>query len=401
MSIYASVLIELTTADSLGALAAIQAAGIEMRQIEQISELTLRFSVSRKDSYGVQSVAQKRGEQLKILSQKGVYGYIRNLVRRPVLLLGLSLLLYLSIWAPGKIFFIKVEGNQVIPSKAILENASRCVIQFGTTAREVRSERMKNKLLSSMEQLQWAGINTYGCVAVISVKERAVEENVEDECGVSSIIAVCDGVIDSVTVLKGSAACTAGQAVKAGQILISGYTDCGIKILAEQAEGEVFAYTKRKLEVVMPLKCQIRGKQTVSETKYSLIIGKKRINLYNNSGILDGSCVKMYSWHYITLPGDFALPLAILAESRISYDIDGGNVDISQLQLQNSAAAYLSAIMNGGRILSANEQLLTNADTKLLRGDYSCYEMIGITRFEGILEKYGKINGTNSQRRAG
>lgn len=35
---------------------------------------------------------------------------------------------------------------------------------------------MKNALLSAIPELQWAGVNTYGCRAVISVRERTLPE---------------------------------------------------------------------------------------------------------------------------------------------------------------------------------------------------------------------------------
>ena len=398
MNLFGDAALELTSADPMGALAALRSAQIELRQIEQKSELTLCFHVARKEIPRVQALADRRGERLRVLKLRGIYWYIRGLFRRPVLLAGMALLVFLSLWTPGKIFFIRVEGNQVIPERLILERAAECGITFGTTVRQVRSENMKNKLLSSMEQLQWAGINTYGCVAVISVKERTIDEKNEDTGGVSSIVAVRDGIVDTVTVLKGSAACNPGQAVKEGQTLISGYTDCGIKIQADRAKGEVFAYTKRQLTVVSPLECVKRGRVTAVEKKYSLLIGKKRINLYNNSGILDGRCDKMYAQQYITLPGGFVLPVAIRTEIWTYYDLYKGSSEVTQLQLQEFASSYLKTLMNAGSIRSGNEDSVADESVLMLKGDYNCYEMIGITRFEEILENYGKDNGTGGQR---
>ena len=43
----------------------------------------------------------------------------------------------------------------------------------------IRSEKVKNSLLQRIPQLQWAGINTDGCVAVISVREKTAIKNSE------------------------------------------------------------------------------------------------------------------------------------------------------------------------------------------------------------------------------
>ena len=74
-----------------------------------------------------------------------------------------------------------------------------------------------------------------------------MQQTDQKSAGVGSIVASRDGVITSITTTKGTPLCKAGQAVKAGQILISGYTDCGISIRADPAEGEVFAETYREM----------------------------------------------------------------------------------------------------------------------------------------------------------
>ncbi len=39
------------------------------------------------------------------------------------------------------------------------------------------------------------------------------------------------------------------------------------------------------------------------------------------SGIYDGTCVKMYSEYYITLPGGYRLPVKLIKETVCSYDM--------------------------------------------------------------------------------
>ena len=89
---------------------------------------------------------------------------------RPVLLAGLGILFLLAMYLPSRVLFIRVEGNMQIPDRQILAAAEECGIRFGASRREVRSEKVKNALLSSVPQLQWAGVNTAGCVATISVR---------------------------------------------------------------------------------------------------------------------------------------------------------------------------------------------------------------------------------------
>jgi len=212
--------------------------GIELRNVRMPDELTLVVLARRRQVNALLSICEKKGLDAKITGRQGLYWKLNGLWHRPVLLIGLLGMILLGMYLPSRVLFVKVEGNVSVPGRLILETADSCGIRFGASRRQVRSEKMKNALLEAMPQLQWAGVNTSGCVAVISVRERQeeVKENIGIEVG--SIIASRDGVITSVTTTKGSAICKVGQAVKAGQILISGYTDCGISSRADRAAWE-------------------------------------------------------------------------------------------------------------------------------------------------------------------
>jgi hypothetical protein len=245
---------------------------------------------------------------------------------------------------------------------------------------------VKNALLEAMPQLQWAGVNTKGCVAVITVKERPLAKESQIAGEVSSIVASRDGIIEECTVIRGSPACKPGQAVRAGETLISAYTDCGLTIRAGRAEGEVYAQTERSLEVISPSEYLFRREEGSVTKKYSLLIGKNRINFYKGSGISDTSCVKMYSAYYVTLPGGFVLPLAFVTESWTDCTLSAGSAD--QPELAFFAQEYLTEQMNAGRILSGTESLTVSEGTFQLMGHYRCLEMIGIRKNEEIVKPY-------------
>lgn len=359
-----------------------------------VGDLTLRFRLLRADYRRLLRLTQHRGEKLRLLRRKGIYWAARRLLKRPVLLLGMLFLLALVLVLPTRILFIEVEGNGSIPARQILEAAESCGIQFGVSRREVRSERMKNALLAAIPELQWAGINTSGCTAVISVRERTTpEEQTKKNC-VSSIVAARDGVITEMTVLQGNGICKVGQAVKAGQVLVSGYTDCGICIRATQAQAEVYAETRRDLTAVMPSEYTQRGQITRSEKKYSLIIGKKRINFDKGSGISDTSCVKMYKEMYVTLPGGFRLPVVLVTEEWIWYDETAAAVEqgTAAAVLTESAGHYLTGLMVAGTVNQRSESVVADDGCYRLYGAYACTEMICKTRIEESLENYGKAD---------
>lgn len=378
--------IELTSADPAVTLFRLQNAGIILLDVDCPAEFTLRFRIARTDAQMLFSMTQKYGEDVKVLQKRGLVWLLRGLLHRPVLVLGVSMLLMLSLWVPGRIFFVQVQGNTAVPTARILEAAADCGITFGASSRQVRSQQVKNALLAAIPTLQWAGINTNGCVAIISVGESEPPQSTPQDGAIGSIVAVCDGVIRELTVLRGTAQCAPGQAVSAGQTLISAYTDCGICLRADRAQGDVWAYTKRVITMLAPTKFLQRGENQCTVKKYSLIIGKKRINFANSSGILGSTCAKIYSERYLTLPGGFQLPLAVAVETWTDTTMDAMSLP-SDSYLGEAAANYLREQILGS-ILTADTLLTNGEDYVCLHGVYGCSEMIGRFRPEENLPDY-------------
>ena len=368
--------------------------GIVFYNIDYIDSLTARVTVDRHMLKLLRRSADKKGVSIEILRKSGLYWMLKSIKSRPIVVLSCMLILALTVYLPAFVLFVEVEGNGKISTSLILEKAEICGIDFGAARRDVRSEHIKNKLLSELPELQWAGVNTFGCRAVISVKEGGNQSVQQSGNCVSSIVAARDGVIESCTTTKGTQLCKAGQVVKKDEILISGYTDCGIKIRATQAEGEVFAQTYRNLTVVVPLNGFNKGESYRTETKFSLIIGKKRINFFKGSGIYDTTCVKMYKEVPLTLPGELKLPVTLVVEHWIFYDQSGVTVDREYaLDAASSfAEAYIQGNMISGRILNSTMTTEQTENLLILHGNYLCSEMIGRIRYEGVNGIYGEDN---------
>ena len=388
---FESVYCELISADLAGALQIIYRDGMILRDVLNTKELTIRFVTDRSNLSRLQFLMERHGSRLRVLRRMGLSQKLRPLMRHPLLLLWIGILTALTVWIPTRIFFIQVEGNQTLSAKKILEQAELAGIVFGCSREEIRSEKLKNGFLERMPELQWAGINTSGCVATITVRERSQSQD-SNGLPVSEIIAVRDGIIRSCTVVKGVALCNPGQAVRSGQVLISGLSDCGRTILVTGAEGDVFAETTRTLTAVGMNDAWKRTDMGVPYKNISLLLGKKQINFYNDSGILDASCVKMYLEYYITLPGGFCLPVGIGVESVIPWSTEEAFVEVSSEQLTAQSGQYLLSHMSAGQILSQESHMVGET----LYTDYICLEMIGQNRYEEITKEHGKNYGENS-----
>ena len=371
--------VELTSAALPEALEKINALGIEIDFPQWKNDLTVRFRIRRNHYRPLKALAEKRGESLHIRRRLGLFWTGRALLCRPVLVTGFVLFWILSAYLPSRILWIRVEGNQSVPQHRILEAAETQGVNFGASRRGIRSERIKNGILSQIPQLQWVGVNTAGSVATISVRERAIWDEKEETSSFTQIVADRDGYILSGTVTRGTAMFHPGQAVSRGQVLVSGYIDGGFCIRAVRAEGEIMAQTNREMTVITPAECLFRTRKQSTKQKISLLLRKKRINLWKDSGIYDTTCDRMYKEYYITLPGGFALPVGLCWEEYTLWETSPSQQDQNAVhsQLQNISGRYLQQQMITGTIRSSSEKISLHHGVYMLQGRYVCEEMIG------------------------
>lgn len=381
----------LTTADPEGTFSALTDLGITIEKLCQKDSLTYSFSCKRKDYKKASVVCKKRGNMLHIQKKTGLYWHIKGFLKRPVIVV-VSVLFLLVFWLPNRVLFVSVSGNNEIPGKQILEAAESCGVTFGASRKLVRSEKVKNALLEKLPQLQWVGVNTSGCQAVISVREKQLPDNDTENNFPASVVASRDGYLLSCTAEKGSLLVSPGQTVQQGQVLISAYTDCGLCVRVEQASGEIVAQTKRSVHCIVP---RFRARKIDCggiKRKVSLLLRKKRIFLWKDSGIWEGSCGRMYKEYYITLPGNFQLPVALCVEEYFPYQWTEAELEQNSAEaaLRSFGMEYLHRQMMAGQIAGGDITVTQEPNVYRLAGEYTCLEMIGQLRQEQIGETNGK-----------
>lgn len=383
--------IEVTSADITNLLNQLYNAGITLYHINYITDLSIRLKILKKDYQNVKKITSKLGSTIKCIRSIGLPYFFEMILRRPVLCVFFLIITTFIITVPNRIFFVYVEGNEIIPTNKIIEVAEKNGIRFGSLRRDVRSEKIKNLILENIPELRWIGINTSGCTAVISVKEKTAQENNNNNLKqtVCSIVASHDGIIQRYTVLNGNPLLEVGQAVMKGQVLVSGYTDCGIITKATHANAEIFALTFREINVVALKPTYVRNELLEKKVRYSIRVGKNIINLYKDSGILDTTCGKIYVEDFWELPGGFRFPISIIKETTVVYSEAQNALTIANHAswIKDFAIGYIEDQMVSGEVISSKIAIdQTNAVT-YLRGRYACSEMIAQIKLEDSIQK--------------
>lgn len=379
--------IEFSSADPTNYISELGKHEITLHDIRFKNDLTFCAHIEHKEYFRVAKIAKHKNCNIKVLDRNDLLYHLRKTARRPVLILGVLIVLLLTIYLPTRILFLEIKGNERINSIEIKNCLEENGVYFGVSRRSIRSEAIKNAVLSELPELQWVGVNTYGCVAVISVKESGDLLEKGQESGISSVISSADAVIAGITVKRGTALCSVGQAVKKGQKLISGYTDCGIALRGERATGEIYGYTRREIIALTLQPDHMVANGDARRVRFSIKLGKNIINLRKDSSNLGMGCGKIYSEIYISLPGGFDLPIAIVKETYIPYVADIRKNQSQQCDwLLVSVENYLHRQMRQGEILAKEYSFIDTTTYEGMTCRYFCKEMIGYELIEELIQ---------------
>ncbi len=369
---------------------------IQIRDVRHPSPVCMECTVSRLAIEILGQIVASDGGKWEVLGAYGLPVYMKKVGRVPILTCFIAAVLTASLAIPSRVLFIRVQGNQHLPARQILSAAEEAGLSFGVSRRDLRSEQIKNQLLERLPELAWVGVNTSGCVATVSVEERRPDPQMEDSAP-GHIVAGCDAVVTDYTATGGKALCRQGQAVRKGDILISGYLDLGVCTGVSRADGEVYGLTRRQISTVLPentLSVIQKGKPV---KKYGLIIGKKRINFHKDGGILYPGCGKMTEIKPLVLPGGWKLPVSLVIEQYTPGDLSFVERDegTAEQTMRSWAQALVAQQMIAGQIRDSQMQMSREDGRLILRSAYSCREMIGRRGTEVFIEGDTNDDGKN------
>ncbi|MDR0890106.1 MAG: sporulation protein YqfD [Oscillospiraceae bacterium] len=358
------------------------------------------------DAAMVNRLAMKEFCSCELLAHFGFRAAFRGLRKRPVLLLGLLLALTATFVLQGFVWTIQVEGNTTLHEQEILRALKTLDIAVGTWGANINSERTKNQMLNLVPELQWIAVNRTGGYLQVLLHERAMPDKDEDPYQFANVIAARDGVLTEVSVLEGMKLCAAGQTVRKGQLLVSGYEDYGQMTRVVRASAEIYATTWHTGTLVMPSQAMEKVYTGEQWTQKTLLIGEKRINLYGNSGIYTDNCDKIISTRVLSLPGGYDFPIVLETAVYRQYRLVPRELSplIAQEQLETAWERLTVSAMIAGEIQSTEASVIRSGELYVLNANSTCKEMIArampITiADDGAVAKENTNDGTDYQRR--
>lgn len=266
-------------------------------------------------------------------------------LRRPGLLLGCLLSLCLLFLAPRFLWDIRVSGNEQMTTGEVLEELRACGLTKGRYLPAIQVPALENRILISSDRIAWISVNLLGNVAEVQVVER-VPPPAEEASSPANLVAACDGQIEVLQLYRGNAMVKVGQAVRKGELLVSGIYDGGTEgYRYTRATGEVLARTERTLQVEIPLSYEKKVYSDGECAEILLNFFDFSVKIFKKAGNWDASCDIIEREIGSALPGLSDLPLQLAVRECVPYRIEKAvrteeeAVELAFLELERELAA--------------------------------------------------------------
>jgi len=232
----------------------------------------------------IRKVAFTKGTRVHILQKKGVPFITERYKKRFGIPIGIVIFFAIIYIMSGYIWIVDVEGNHKVKSDEILALCQKIGVEEGIKRNSIYPKLKREKLLQMSDELAWASLNMEGCrltVSVTEVKEPAKQKKY------SNLKASADGVIERIDIVSGTSVVKVSDAVKKGDLLVSGIVETKDTTRFVNSKGTVIAKTEREivLEEMFTQKIKVPSGEVANKSvlsvfglKIPIYLGKEKGN---------------------------------------------------------------------------------------------------------------------------
>lgn len=325
--------------------------------------------VSTKSFFRLRAVARKSGVRLYIKSKCGLPFFVKRHKSRAILFVGIFFYIFTVALMNSFIWFIDVEGTDTVSHTQIINTLEGYGLKTGAYAKGIDTELINREGVNRFEgRLMWMSVNIKGSKAVIEVRDYIDEHEdttYKDPC---NIVADFDGTVLSAEVFNGDRVIRAGNAVKKGDLLISGVvenTDSSASYL--EARGRITALHSVSKEKSYKL----------DESSYKRLISNKKSYAPQLLWLSFPDTENKFCYkEHLTVNGT-VLPFGLSTTAEKEYT-DSEGCDYSFLKALDSYTAEWYREFANTNILSSDTRLTVNGNKLTISSEISCIDFMGV-----------------------
>lgn len=260
----------------------------DMKRDEKTGDLFCRLPLFL--ARRVTALAGARGLSLAVLYRGGLPSVLARFVHRPALFLGTLAALLLLIVGHLVLWDIEITGNEQLRAEEIEAVLCEAGLSRGMLLPRLNEDEIALAVRQRDARISYISVNLTGTVATVQIREAEQMPEPTPKTP-ANLVAKRDGIVSMPLVFEGECLVTAGEAVRAGQILASGVMDTennGIRFT--RAAGQILARTEEVFVVEIPLEYTEKSYTGRVFREFDLLFFSSRGKVFKSTGNIPESC---------------------------------------------------------------------------------------------------------------
>ncbi len=229
--------------------------------------------------------------ELRILERRGLPSFLYRHRKRAGLAIGSLLALLLIAFSQRFLWDIRIHGNEQMTDSEVLAELNACGLTVGRFLPAMEVREMENLVLLHSDRISWISIGFRGTVAEVQIVEHKTPAESPEGRLPANLVAASDGQIEVLELYRGNAMVKVGQAVRKGDLLVSGLYDSNLYgYRYTRASGKVLARTEHIFVVEIPLSYEEKQYGEPKKCDVWLNFFGFSTKILKNSGNLPSTC---------------------------------------------------------------------------------------------------------------
>lgn len=251
----------------------------------------------------------------------GLPPYLWSFRWRIGLLLGFASAIAITVAGSLFLWQVRVVGCETVSEEEMLAILADEGVEVGSYIPPIDAIVTAQEVILKDDRLAFVAVNIIGTCCEVQIKETSFPDRAESSQSPANIVAARSGLIERIELYDGQITVKPGEAVREGQVLISGMCQMDEeRWRLTAADGKVFAKVERSFTVEVPYEEETLRPTGEESVRKSLIFFKKSVKLFENSSIFTPIYGTIESKDSITLPDGTPLPVAIATHRVIGFE---------------------------------------------------------------------------------
>jgi similar to stage IV sporulation protein len=246
--------------------------GIPIWKIKRVSAECITAYIHADDAFLLRPLLRETGCKIRVLEKRGLPFFLRRSISRSGFVFGILFFLVVIFLLSNMVWNIEIKGTQPKIEHHLRNVIHEMGISKGKFLFLLPSvQDIQQEVTEQMDEATWIGVTLKGTTFQFNVVEKETPEE-REKLSPRHLVARTDAVISNLFVEQGEAKVDINQAVKQGQLLVSGFIGKEGSQQMVPAKGEVWGEVWHQSNVTLPLKTNFNTYSGETQTTHYLSV---------------------------------------------------------------------------------------------------------------------------------